>query len=43
MLCHVNLLSNKTIEEKAAHLMYFTIKNHPFNDGNKGSGAFAFI
>lgn len=32
-----------TIEQKAAHLLYFTIKNHPFNDGNKRSGAFAFI
>ena len=32
-----------TIEEKAAHLLYFIIKNHPFNDGNKRSGAFAFI
>jgi len=33
----------KTIEEKAAHLLYFIIKNHPFNDGNKRSAAFAFI
>ncbi|WP_298247353.1 virulence protein RhuM/Fic/DOC family protein [uncultured Christiangramia sp.] len=32
-----------TIEEKAAHLIYFVVKNHPFNDGNKRSGAFAFI
>ena len=32
-----------TVEEKAAHLMYFIIKNHPFVDGNKRSGAFAFI
>jgi death-on-curing family protein len=32
-----------TVEEKAAHLMYFIIKNHPFNDGNKRTGAFAFI
>lgn len=32
-----------SIEEKAAHLLYFVIKNHPFNDGNKRSGAFAFI
>ncbi len=32
-----------TIEEKAAHLLYFIIKNHPFNDGNKRSGAFAFV
>jgi death-on-curing family protein len=33
----------QTIEEKAAHLLYFIIKNHPFNDGNKRSGAFAFV
>jgi len=33
----------KTIEEKAAHLLYFMVKNHPFVDGNKRSGAFAFI
>ena len=33
----------ETIEEKAAHLLYFIIKNHPFNDGNKRSGAFTFI
>lgn len=32
-----------TIEEKAAHLLYFMIKNHPFVDGNKRSGAFAFV
>jgi len=24
-----------SIEEKAAHLLYFIIKNHPFMDGNK--------
>jgi death-on-curing protein len=24
-----------SIEEKAAHLLYFIIKNHPFVDGNK--------
>ncbi|PIT86737.1 MAG: death-on-curing protein [Candidatus Magasanikbacteria bacterium CG10_big_fil_rev_8_21_14_0_10_43_6] len=33
----------KTVEEKAAHLLYFMVKNHPFVDGNKRSGAFAFI
>jgi len=33
----------KTIEEKAAHLLYFIIKNHPFTDGNKRVGAFVFI
>ncbi len=32
-----------TIEEKAAHLLYFIVKNHPFVDGNKRSGAFAFV
>jgi death-on-curing family protein len=32
-----------TIEEKAAHLLYFMIKNHPFVDGNKRSGAFSFV
>lgn len=24
-----------TVEEKAAHLLYFVVKNHPFIDGNK--------
>jgi len=33
----------QTTEEKAAHLLYFMVKNHPFIDGNKRSGAFAFI
>ncbi len=32
-----------TLEEKAAHLLYFIIKNHPFVDGNKRSGAYAFV
>lgn len=32
-----------TIEEKAAHLLYFMVKNHPFIDGNKRSGAYAFV
>jgi death-on-curing family protein len=32
-----------SIEEKAANLLYFIVKNHPFNDGNKRSGAFSFI
>ena len=30
-------------EERAAHLLYFVIKNHPFSDGNKRSGAFLFL
>ncbi len=32
-----------TIEEKSAHLLYFVVKNHPFNDGNKRTGAFCFV
>ena len=32
-----------TVEEKAAHLMYFIIKNHPFVDGNKRTGAYALV
>lgn len=32
-----------TLEEKAAHLLYFTVKNHVFVDGNKRSGAYAFV
>lgn len=31
------------IEEQAAHLLYFVIKNHPFADGNKRIGAFLFV
>jgi prophage maintenance system killer protein len=32
-----------SLEEKAAHLLYFIIKDHPFNDGNKRIGSFLFI
>jgi prophage maintenance system killer protein len=32
-----------TIEAKAAHLLYFVIKNHPFSDGNKRIGSFLFV
>ena len=32
-----------SIEEQAAHLLYFIVKNHPFTDGNKRIGAFMFI
>ncbi|WP_255412071.1 Fic family protein [Desulfonatronum sp. SC1] len=28
---------------KAAHLLYFVIKDHPFSDGNKGIGSFLFL
>jgi death-on-curing family protein len=33
----------KSIEEQAAHLLYFVIKGHPFTDGNKRIGAFLFV
>ncbi len=32
-----------SIEDKAAHLLYFIIKDHPFSDGNKRSAAFLFV
>ena len=32
-----------SVEEKAAHLFYFVIKDHPFADGNKRIGAFVFL
>lgn len=31
-----------TVEEKAAHLLYFMVKDHPFCDGNKRAGAALF-
>ncbi|MGB9602543.1 MAG: type II toxin-antitoxin system death-on-curing family toxin [Limisphaerales bacterium] len=31
------------LEEKAAHLLYFIIKDHPFVDGNKRIASFLFI
>jgi len=33
----------RTLEEKAAHLLYFVVKDHPFIDGNKRSAALLFI
>ena len=33
----------KSIEEKAAHLLYFAIKDHPFVDGNKRIGCLLFL
>ncbi|MBU4369886.1 virulence RhuM family protein [Patescibacteria group bacterium] len=33
----------KTIEEKVAHLLYFTIKDHYFTDGNKRIASFLFV
>ncbi|MDO4228304.1 MAG: virulence protein RhuM/Fic/DOC family protein [Capnocytophaga sp.] len=32
-----------SVEEQAAHLLYFIIKNHPFTDGNKRIGALLFV
>lgn len=32
-----------TVSEKAAHLLYFVIKDHPFYDGNKRIGSLLFI
>ncbi|GMV60646.1 MAG: hypothetical protein AMXMBFR72_37320 [Betaproteobacteria bacterium] len=32
-----------TVESKAAHFLYFVIKNHPFADGNKRIGSFLFV
>jgi hypothetical protein len=32
-----------SVESRAAHLLYFIIKNHPFVDGNKRTGAYAFV
>ncbi len=31
------------IASRAAHLLYFVIKNHPLADGNKRSGSFLFL
>jgi prophage maintenance system killer protein len=31
------------VEEKAAHLLYFVVKDHGFVDGNKRIGAALFI
>ena len=32
-----------SLEEKASHLLYFIIKDHPFVDGNKRTGSFLFV
>lgn len=32
-----------SVEEKAAHLLYFIVKNHSFHDGNKRIGANLFL
>ena len=33
----------KNLDEKSAHLLYLTIKDHPFSDGNKRIGSFLFV
>jgi prophage maintenance system killer protein len=32
-----------SVEEKAAHFLYFVVKNHSFSDGNKRIAAFLFV
>ncbi|QEA38287.1 hypothetical protein FGL86_03825 [Pistricoccus aurantiacus] len=32
-----------SVEAKAAHLLYFVVKNHPLVDGNKRSAAYLFV
>ncbi|APA82315.1 virulence protein RhuM/Fic/DOC family protein [Francisella tularensis] len=32
-----------SVEAKAANLLYYIIKGHPFNDGNKRIGAYLFV
>ncbi len=32
-----------SLEEKAAHLLYFCVKDHPFADGNKRIGSLMFL
>lgn len=33
----------RSVEERAAHLLYFTVKDHPFVDGNKRIGSLLFL
>src|SRR5271170_3062122 len=33
----------KSVYERAAHLIYFIIKDHPFSDGNKRIGSYLFL
>lgn len=33
----------RSIEEKAAHFLYFSVKDHPFVDGNKRIASFLFV
>ena len=32
-----------SVEQKAANLLYYIIKGHPFNDGNKRIGSYLFV
>ncbi|WP_294950915.1 RhuM family protein [Sulfurovum sp.] len=32
-----------SVEQKAANLLYYVVKGHPFNDGNKRIGAYLFV
>ena len=32
-----------SVEQKAANLLYYIVKGHPFNDGNKRIGAYLFV
>ena len=32
-----------SVEQKAAHLLYYIVKGHPFSDGNKRIGAYLFV
>ena len=36
-------LPQRGFTKKDAHLLYFMVKNHPFTDGNKRTGAFSFV
>ncbi len=33
----------RTAQERAAHLLYFVVKDHPFSDGNKRIGTLLFL
>jgi prophage maintenance system killer protein len=32
-----------TVQARAAHLLYFVVKDYPFADGNKRIGSFLFV
>jgi hypothetical protein len=36
-------LLSRTVQIRAAHLLYFIIKDHPFSDGNKRIGSLLFL